>query len=263
MKTHESYLKNEAAYQDSKVEKNVRTSVSKFYQDASSKLIGDYQANFIGDVKDQRILDLGCGLGTETMKALHAGAYVTAVDISPKSVELVMERAKKENIDSRLTAMVDDAHHLSLCDNSFDIVMGTGILHHLPQLSQAISEIYRVLKPGGHAVFVEPMGINFMLCAFRALTPKWRTVDEQPFQMKHLNIIREQFANTQFVFFDCATLLSKVFVAMHLQSFAQVIWKPLNMIDERLLRKERQKNINFFQKMSWRVLIRMEKCGNP
>lgn len=259
MRAHEKYLKSEAAYQDSKVEKDVRAPASKFYQDASSKLIMDYQINYIGDLKDQRVLDLGCGVGTATIEALQAGAFVTAIDISPKSVELVKERAKSKNVDSHLTALVDDAHHLSFCDNSFDVVIGKGILHHLPQFSQAISEIYRVLKPGGHAVFVEPMGMNCVLCAFRTLTPKWRTADEQPFRLKHLNIIREQFDNTRFVFFDCATLLSKVFVAMHLRRLAQVIWEPLNTIDERLLRKECQNKFNFFQKMSWRVLIRMEK----
>lgn len=260
MGKYESYLQNEAVYQDSKVEKNVRAEFSRFYRDETSNLIVDYQIKFVGDIENKKILELGCGTGEQTIKALRAGAFVTAIDISPKSVELVIEKAKNlENLDSHLTALVEDAHHLSFCDNTFDVIIGNGILHHLPQLSQAISEIYRVLKPGGHAVFVEPMGINFMLCAFRALTPKQRTTDEQPFRMKELNLIREQFKNTQFVFFDFATLLSKPFAAIGLQRFEQMIWKPLNIVDELLLRKKPQENINFFQKMSWRVLIKMEK----
>ena len=64
-------------------------------------------------------------------------------------------------------------------DNTFDLVVGQSILHHL-EWEVAIHELERILKPGGKAVFIEPLGDNPMAKLIRLVTPKARTRDEIP-----------------------------------------------------------------------------------
>ena len=201
----------------------------------------------------------GCGQGESSLKALREGAYVTAIDISPKSIEYLMDNAEKEGLDTRLTALVMDAHHLTLDNDTFDIVFGDGILHHLPLLESAIREIHRVLKPSGYAVFLEPLGMNPFLNLFRKSTPELRTADEQPFRSKELNIIKGIFPETQFTFYDCATLLAKIPLLLGFTKISERMQTKLISLDDALIRSSHNSKVSFMQKMSWIVLIKMVK----
>lgn len=259
MNNHNEYLQREADYQDLKITHNPRARVSKVCCDSSSKYRLQYRNSLLGDLSKKSVLDLGCGNGFDSMNALRAGAYVTAVDISPKSIELLMTKARKENLDCRLKALVMDAHHLNFADNTFDIILGNGILHHLTDLELAVSEIKRVLKPNGEAIFLEPLGMNPFLNLFRKSTPHLRTPDEQPFKMKQLNLLQGVFPSTQLVFFDCSTLIAKVPLLLGLSKVALGVQKPLIQLDNVLLRGKKHSRVTFFQKMSWIVLIRLKK----
>jgi SAM-dependent methyltransferase len=70
--------------------------------------------------------------------------------------------------------LVMDAESLGFDEGSFDVVVGSGILHHLA-LRQS-----RVLRPDGCAVFVDPLGHNIFIRLYRKLTPSMRTADEHP-----------------------------------------------------------------------------------
>ena len=85
-----------------------------------------------------------------------------------------------------------DAHKLEFEDNTFDMVFGRAILHHL-DLNIALREMKRVLKPRGKIVFSEPLGINPVAKVVRYLTRSVRTIDEQPFRFKELSILRNYF----------------------------------------------------------------------
>lgn len=259
MDKHSEYLQKEANYQDSKITKDVRKGIGKAYNDEASRYRYVHRDKEIGEVKDKRILDIGCGNGFESMKALRNGAYVTAIDISPKSIEQLVSMAKEENLDQHLQAAVMDAHKLALADNSFDIVLGNGILHHLPQLEIALNEINRVLKPGGHAVFQEPMGMNPLINLFRLLTPKLRTRDEQPFRTRELKLFQQVFHEAEFVFFDLTTMIAKIPLFLGMKKFANGFQKKLIRLDDRILRSKKKKKISFWQKMSWTTLIVLRK----
>jgi len=143
----------------------------------------------LSDVKNLRILDLGCGTGQQCLDLLSRGARVDGVDISEVYIEAARSAAKAMQFgEDQWSFCVMDAHNLDFESERFDIVVGSGILHHL-DLSSALAEIRRVLKPGGRAIFLEPLGANPLLKLFRMMTPAARTVDERPLSMADLDMI--------------------------------------------------------------------------
>lgn len=139
-----------------------------------------------GDVKDKKVLDLGCGNGERSLALLKSGAIVTGIDISSVYVANAANSARAAGFDeSRFTFLEMDAHALTFEDGAFDLVVGEGILHHL-DLVVSTDEINRVLKPNGRAVFKEPLLANPFLKIFRSMTPDARTVDERPLSPEDL-----------------------------------------------------------------------------
>lgn len=127
-------------------------------------------AAFLGDLRDKRVLEMGCGLGHIAVLLARSGAKVTAFDISPMSVLAASHRARINGVDQNLDLVVAAGEELPFADESFDIVLGKGVLHHL-DVSVAAAELYRVLKPGGKAAFAEPMGMNPLLKFVRNYVP--------------------------------------------------------------------------------------------
>ena len=125
-------------------------------------------------------LDYGCGNGYASINLLRAGArHVTGIDISEAEVGLARERAAAAGLAERTTFRAADGHATGFEDDSFDLVVGSSILHHL-DLRPALVELRRILRPGGRAVFAEPLWHNPILRLGRALTPAARTADEHP-----------------------------------------------------------------------------------
>ncbi len=102
------------------------------------------------DSNDLRVLEVGCGLGTDGAQFAKAGANYTGIDLTQAAVDLAKRRF--ELFDLRGTFRVSDAEHLDFPDNSFDLVYSHGVLHHTPDTAGAVREIHRVLRPGGRAV---------------------------------------------------------------------------------------------------------------
>lgn len=137
--------------------------------------------------KNAAVLDLGCFEGDESKKYLDYGAsYVCGIDVSDEAIS----RAKKSILDERAEFMVADAHNLPFESNSFDLIVGRAILHHL-MLKEAYSEIFRILKPGGSAMFVEPLRGNPLAKIVRLITPNARTEDELPLDQKDIGLGNE------------------------------------------------------------------------
>lgn len=133
----------------------------------------------IGNVSDKRILEYGCGNGWMTAELAALGAEVDSFDISAEAVESTQRLLEKHSLHHKCRIQRMGAEVLEYPDNTFDIVFGFAILHHL-DMDKAIPELYRVLKPGGYAIFAEPLEGNPGLKVYRALTPGYRTEDERP-----------------------------------------------------------------------------------
>jgi ubiquinone/menaquinone biosynthesis C-methylase UbiE len=99
--------------------------------------------------KGKRVLEVGCGIGTDTINFAKAGALVTAVDLSNESLKLAQQRAKVFGLEDSVTFYQANAEDLgaSVPVNSYDLVYSFGVIHHTPNPSGAIAQIKRYMTP--------------------------------------------------------------------------------------------------------------------
>jgi len=96
-----------------------------------------------------RLLEVGCGMGTDLLQFARGGARCIGVDLTPRSVEITRHRFKLYGADGSF--MISDGEHLPFRSESFDVVYSNGVLHHTPDTAGSIREVHRVLRPGGTA----------------------------------------------------------------------------------------------------------------
>lgn len=97
-----------------------------------------------------KVLEIGCGLGTDGAQFAQAGADYTGVDLTEAAVELARKRFETFGIPGKF--QTEDAEQLQFADATFDLVYSHGVLHHTPDTQKAIREVHRVLRPGGRAM---------------------------------------------------------------------------------------------------------------
>jgi len=96
-----------------------------------------------------RLLEIGCGMGTDLLQFARGGAKVTGVDLTPRSIEISRQHLAVYNKTGDFA--ISDCETLPFAGDSFDVVYSNGVLHHTPDTVGAVREVYRVLRPGGQA----------------------------------------------------------------------------------------------------------------
>jgi 2-polyprenyl-3-methyl-5-hydroxy-6-metoxy-1,4-benzoquinol methylase len=93
--------------------------------------------------KDRRVLEVGCGLGTDTINFARAGAVVTAVDLSEESLELARKRAHTFGVEDRVRFVAADAERLSefIEPQQYDLVYSFGVIHHSPHPDRILRQL--------------------------------------------------------------------------------------------------------------------------
>lgn len=214
---------SEAAFFDAVCSTNSRASIGQIYS-----IIGGrdkrYRTLICDHVAGLRVLDYGCGKGSRSLELALHGAHVVGIDISNASIETARAEATARGIQS-VEFQVMDAEALTFPAQSFDLVVGDAILHHL-NLAQSFGEIARVLKSDGTAVFQEPLGHNPAIALFRRLTPRLRTKDEHPLLRRDLQVAKRFFGNVDVEYY-------------HLTSFAalallrtSMFFRAVEMLDK-------------------------------
>jgi ubiquinone/menaquinone biosynthesis C-methylase UbiE len=114
-----------------------------------------------------RSLEIGAGTGYFTLNMLQDGVVreATATDISPGMLDTLQANASRVGVAVETVAC--DAEQLPFADESFDLVLGHAVLHHIPHLDRAFAEFRRVLRPGGRFVFAgEPSRTGDRIAAY-------------------------------------------------------------------------------------------------
>lgn len=196
----------------------------------------EYFIGLVGNVEGKRILDIGSGYGNCALFFAGKGALVTGIDLSQKIIEGCTIRSEKNRLKAEF--MVMDATDLDFEDSSFDIVLSSRSIHHLPDIEKFYEQAHRVLRKGGYIVFAEPQKMNpFVEFGRKYIKNKEedRTATEHPLVPDDLKKLKSVFGNMEkreFEFLEVASLVFKVIIRI---PSLHVIFSSILKATDRLL----------------------------
>jgi len=100
--------------------------------------------------RGKKVLEIGCGIGTDTINFARAGAQVTTVDLSEKSMELARKRAAVFGLEDRIRFCAGNAEHLSafVPPEPYDLIYSFGVIHHTPHPEAVLEQLRQYTRPG-------------------------------------------------------------------------------------------------------------------
>ncbi len=221
---------------------------------------------WFNNLKNKKILDLGCGLGEASLFFNSLDAEVYSQDISLQQ----LIKLKKNAIDynAPISLNLSDASALPFKNSTFDFVYGNGVLHHI-DIPTATNEIKRILKPNGKAAFIDPLPYNPAIKIYRNMARKFRSSTEKPLSKAQIKWICKQFSNSQHEVFWLTSLI--VFFYMY---FIEKVHPSEDRYWKRLYRNEKKystflkpficidkylKKIPGLSWLAWNVVILVKK----
>ena len=248
--TNNARLEREKQFHDNRYSDDRREQqVGKFYSITGS-ITKAYKEKILADSFDAHVIEYGCGTGSYVNTiAQSEPKLVTGIDISPVAIEVAQEKAVEEKLGNKVKFRVMNAENLEFTESSYDLICGSGILHHL-DLNLATDSIVRTLKPEGKAIFIEPLGHNFLINLYRRLTPNIRSEDEHPLLSKDLKAIASNFKQSKIHYFYLTSLAAS-FIAR--KPGFKTLLGCCQWLDSVLLK------LPGIKQQAWMVLIELEQ----
>ena len=207
--------------------------------------------NKVKNISNKKVLDFGCGYGKDFDDLLLNDNELTGIDISELYIRHCTNYCNKNFKDKKFSFFAMDAHDLKFEDETFDLIIGRGILHHL-DFNIALKGIKRVLKKDGEAYFQEPLGNNPLLKIFRIITPNLRTKDERPFYKKDLIKLERDF-NIEFKYYGMISFIASIITSPFTGNGNNFFVKLLYSIEKKLLKH------NYFKYFGHYVIFKVKK----
>lgn len=218
----------------------------RFYKttDKSRQYVQDW---FRKNCSDGLVLDYCCGLGQNSIEIASHGAFVEGIDISEESIKTARENAKDSGLEDNTQFQVMDAEQLEFKNDTFDVIVCSGVLHHL-DLERAYQELARVLKPDGEIICIEALAHNPLLNWYRRRTPHLRSPWEidHILSVKDINSARKYFEGIDIRYFHLASLAAIPLIDR--PGFNKVL-RFMNLVDDVILK------IPFIQRLAWQSVF--------
>jgi len=230
MNSSTSVVEREREYHNQRFAEETRVAQEKYYF-ALRACDARYEQLVVDHSRDAVALDYGCAKGDWALRIAPSAKTVHGVDISDVAIDAARADAAAQGLGNAHFATMD-AHNMEFEDGTFDLVFGHGIIHHL-DTRQSLQEVSRVLKPGGVAVFCEPLGYNPIINLYRAATPGARTIDEHPLVQADRDIAGELFRGNDWEFHALTSLAS---VPFRNSSFGERLYDWTTKLDRALFR---------------------------
>jgi SAM-dependent methyltransferase len=208
----------------------------------------------IASLKPRTILDLGCGGGWLSKFLSAKGYLIIGIDISVSLIETATKVAPKSG-----GFLIGDCMNLPFNNNTFDLIIGMGVLHHL-DLDKTLAECHRVLSKNGSMLIMEPNALNPLMAMGRRLVPLGVcTEDEKPFVPDRLKngVVKNGFKieSIKYLFpysFGVSYLSGKIESRTYQKFIRGVV--PIIEESEKLI-----ENIPLFGKMSSTIVVVIER----
>lgn len=156
----------------------------------------EYYYHLLSPLKGKRVLEVAAGNGIDAAIMTHNGAQLAAYDLSPASIDMVQQRCEVHGSAANLRTQVTGDFLAAFPGETFDHVVGYAALHHLADWDQLARQVYDRLRPGGCAVFAEPVLNSRLLGLARRCVPiaiDDMTDDERPMTAKDLTHFARPF----------------------------------------------------------------------
>lgn len=155
---------------------------------------------YFPSLQGKYVCEFGCGYGVASAWFALRGARVFSFDVSETNARIARRAARVNRVEDRMSVCVMQGEAVPLPANSFNLVFGNGVLHHL-DIELSAREMLRILKPGGCAIFREPLGENWLIewlrrCPLRSSRHR-HTQDERSFKYMDADTLRTVFPRTQ------------------------------------------------------------------
>jgi ubiquinone/menaquinone biosynthesis C-methylase UbiE len=217
-----------------------------------TRAVQNYVDNWILRNAEGRIfLDYACGEGRPTLLASGVADLAIGLDISPASLNLARHLADSSGAGDRTLFVHGDCEKTGLPDSCIDVIFCCGMLHHL-DLSYAVPELRRILKPGGRVLAMEALNYNPLFRLYRRFTPDLRTEFESQhiLSLKDLAFMSRFFTVKNVQYWNLATLLATPF--RRTAAFDSVL-RLLERADKCLLK------VPGLAQMAWMFTFELEK----
>jgi 2-polyprenyl-3-methyl-5-hydroxy-6-metoxy-1,4-benzoquinol methylase len=158
----------------------------------------EFRLHALGDLRGKTVLDVGCGDGRNAVLLAKLGARVVGIDVAPIAVELAKRRALINHLSDEATFVCSPLEIADFAPDSFDVVWGDAILHHLiPELETVLSRMVYWARPGSTMLFSEPINLSPTLRRIRQALPIYTqaTPGERPLEVGEINTIRAFIPN--------------------------------------------------------------------
>ena len=226
---------------------NKRRFQNKFYK-AAYNLYEDFFDVLKTKVQSKDVLDYGCGIGNVAEKVINfKPKKLVAIDVSGEAIKKAKSETKSE--ENKIDYRVENCENSNLTSDAFDIIYGSGILHHL-NLNKSLKELSRILKKGGIILFAEPMATNPIINIYRKFTPKARSADEHPLVFQDIKLIESMFKNVEAKYYGFLTL---IFFPFYKSPENSKLFRLISGIDSMILKTK------YLRFLAWSVLIKAEK----
>lgn len=173
----------------------------------------EYVLPKIGDLNGKRVLELGTGTGGTATLLAKKGAYVIGIDLLPFRLDEAKDRVDHHDVSASVDFSLMNATQLAFADNTFEFIISKSVLV-FTEHTQTAKECYRVLKPGGKAIFIENMRHHPVVWLYRKIFLKYSR-ELHYFSLSDIDAIAESYEFTehrQFHFLSLGALFWKKLV---------------------------------------------------